>query len=502
MTSAHQENTWPDYATFVKELAKVDSNFKRLADFFSENLPREDLEGDLKILESHDDVIEDQTRSIDDLRIPPKAGTTRIVVLSYEMEWCLDRVMLDKVAFALNLPPFFLLQHLDESGLKDSQKSRPLVAASEVQSIELSWGFLTQLSTMIASPATPLTGPVLIVLVRGSFGLDLSCSTQILGPTNTLKYALPTLAGLNSYETFKRSLTCMSPDAIEAANSCSPCDFLCPFVAGVRRSNAKRAAVEMNRDQQLEVTTQKIEDWCSLAKENATNLSQYLRNHPTTSTPAMSTVLQDLESVRSTIEGYQGQAQILLNRSVSQLSLEESRKSIQQSSDTKRLTQLAYIFLPLSLSTSAFGMNTVELQNTRLWMFFVTSVVLVVLSLVLWPVFGWLSDTFSKNPIIILKIFGVLFKLFWLSPSHATTLLFFTLCHSMLESLQTLEYLNLWRRYYPDTDRPAIWEEFPSTVRYVKPGWQSYWAGKIVKVDSFLISTPIDRKYFWQKPAS
>ncbi|KAL8720338.1 MAG: hypothetical protein Q9181_007925 [Wetmoreana brouardii] len=153
MTSAPQENTWPDYKTFVQELAKVDSNFEWLAKFFSDT-PLEPA-GDLNILESHDDIVEDHTCSIDDLHIPPNAGTTRIVVLFYEQRWKLDRVMVGKVAFALNLPPYFLLQHLDYGNI-----TRPPVAASEVQSLELSWGKSGHLSAMIAPPATASTGSV------------------------------------------------------------------------------------------------------------------------------------------------------------------------------------------------------------------------------------------------------------------------------------------------------------------------------------------------------
>lgn len=96
----------------------------------------------------------------------------------------------------------------------------------------------------------------------------------------------------------------------------------------------------------------------------------------------MSTVLKDLELLQSTIEGHQGRVHELINRLVSTLALKESRKSIEQSTSVKRLSQLAYIFLPLSLSTSVFGMNIVELQNIQLWVFFATVSISVLVSLI------------------------------------------------------------------------------------------------------------------------
>ena len=61
---------------------------------------------------------------------------------------------------------------------------------------------------------------------------------------------------------------------------------------------------------------------------------------------------------------------------------------MQQSTSTKRLLQLAYIFLPLSLSTWIFGMNVVELQNIPLRVFFGTAGLALAMSLVLWLCIG------------------------------------------------------------------------------------------------------------------
>lgn len=65
----------------------------------------------------------------------------------------------------------------------------------------------------------------------------------------------------------------------------------------------------------------------------------------------------------------------------SRLSIEHAKRGIEQNSRLKKLTQLAFIFIPLSFSTSAFGMNLDVLGtgSADIWMVVVT-VLLVYLS--------------------------------------------------------------------------------------------------------------------------
>jgi hypothetical protein len=83
------------------------------------------------------------------------------------------------------------------------------------------------------------------------------------------------------------------------------------------------------------------------------------------------------------------------------MAIEESRKAIAQTEQVRRLTNLAFIFLPLTLTTSIFGMNVYELgPDSRLWIVLVTGVVVTMLSVttaihwdyVIWFLFaGWYS---------------------------------------------------------------------------------------------------------------
>jgi len=65
--------------------------------------------------------------------------------------------------------------------------------------------------------------------------------------------------------------------------------------------------------------------------------------------------------------------------------LKESQKAIERADDQRRLTVLAYFLLPLSIVTSAFGMNVKELGtgSQHIWLPFVVLVPVGVLSWIL-----------------------------------------------------------------------------------------------------------------------
>lgn len=63
--------------------------------------------------------------------------------------------------------------------------------------------------------------------------------------------------------------------------------------------------------------------------------------------------------------------------------LTESRKATEQACSVTRLTLLAFLFLPLSFTTSFFGINFRELdEGLNLWIWAATSIPLFVLVLV------------------------------------------------------------------------------------------------------------------------
>lgn len=74
-----------------------------------------------------------------------------------------------------------------------------------------------------------------------------------------------------------------------------------------------------------------------------------------------------------------------LNVEVAAQSLEASRQSIRESKKVNSLTLPAWVFIPVSLIASVFGMNVVELsgQGPRLWLFFAISAPVIIVAVVL-----------------------------------------------------------------------------------------------------------------------
>lgn len=74
---------------------------------------------------------------------------------------------------------------------------------------------------------------------------------------------------------------------------------------------------------------------------------------------------------------------------MSSISVRDSQLSIEQSQRASRLTQLAFIYAPLSFVAGIFGMNVKEINATGLsiWVFFVTLAIVVVLTVGIFGVF-------------------------------------------------------------------------------------------------------------------
>ncbi len=76
------------------------------------------------------------------------------------------------------------------------------------------------------------------------------------------------------------------------------------------------------------------------------------------------------------------------------MAIQESRKSIQEAISVKRLTQLAFVFIPLNYVSSLFGININEMTGNgpRLWKFVATSFALLISVLTTWS----LSEVMQK----------------------------------------------------------------------------------------------------------
>jgi CorA-like Mg2+ transporter protein len=79
------------------------------------------------------------------------------------------------------------------------------------------------------------------------------------------------------------------------------------------------------------------------------------------------------------------QREIMHNQiELSQVQIAESRKAIQQTETVRKLTILAFVFIPTSIICSFFGMNIKELDNhPRIWVFFTALILVITLVLII-----------------------------------------------------------------------------------------------------------------------
>ncbi|KAI1619337.1 hypothetical protein EDD37DRAFT_214927 [Exophiala viscosa] len=91
-------------------------------------------------------------------------------------------------------------------------------------------------------------------------------------------------------------------------------------------------------------------------------------------------------------ERYEQAVTIRLQTDAALLSLEESKKSIKEAESVGRLTQLAFVFVPLTFTTGVFGMNIVPFGGHAPIKFWITATLLSVGAMVLWSMFKRLEN--------------------------------------------------------------------------------------------------------------
>ena len=94
------------------------------------------------------------------------------------------------------------------------------------------------------------------------------------------------------------------------------------------------------------------------------------------SEPGLKELYQDFEHFAREVSTLKQQSNQFLEQQVTKLALQDTRIQMQEARDLKRITYLAFVFVPLSLISSFFGMNVKELDSgsTPVWVFAVTAI--------------------------------------------------------------------------------------------------------------------------------
>lgn len=92
---------------------------------------------------------------------------------------------------------------------------------------------------------------------------------------------------------------------------------------------------------------------------------------PTSSAPAAirakKTVEQDYEELYAHAKDLDTRCQEAITVLMSSVTIHDAKKAIAQAETVAKLTFLAFVFVPLSFTTSFFGMNFRELENLSIW---------------------------------------------------------------------------------------------------------------------------------------
>ncbi|MCJ1430220.1 hypothetical protein MMC29_008137 [Sticta canariensis] len=193
------------------------------------------------------------------------------------------------------------------------------------------------------------------------------------------------------YEAMLRNL---SPEAIEAANA-NPMEYIFAYARILTLKISSQMKYLGVRIEQEEGDTGTVEDMSAIweglkhLREGLTVSISSLRRH---SSPSLtySELLRDYEQLLNDVKQSEIDYKDVLNHKVSLLALKESKESIRQTEIVSRLSQLAFVFIPLTFVTSCFGMNLSALGsgNGEIWIFCVISVALTV-TILLISIYSW-----------------------------------------------------------------------------------------------------------------
>ncbi len=186
--------------------------------------------------------------------------------------------------------------------------------------------------------------------------------------------------------------------------------------------------------------------WLDMSISTAlVNTRNFAREHQVAGSKEMLNVVTELENSSLQSAKTKDLLEKHMQRQVASLSLVESRKSIQMTNSVTLLTRLAFVFIPLSFSTSLFGINVRELGTgtVSISAFVGTAIAVTGSTFLVWWFAGYLTDRMRT-------VWGFVMRLSLNSPWLALILAAFLLFgqhiqdHGTLVSLSAQDELLHW----------------------------------------------------------
>ena len=199
-----------------------------------------------------------------------------------------------------------------------------------------------------------------------------------------------------------------------ATANLNPREYLLPFfrdylddIAHMLIGNALRLG-----DCKQSMDAETIRDVVTQTSELTSDLESFrleLRCHLEASnssvSPAIERMFKDIDVLREHSARSSQSIRDLVSVQVGLASLEESKKSMEQAKSTKRISQLAYVYLPLAFGSSLFGMNIAQFENAKLSSYVSTTIVLLTVTLLFYFIISPVQRIFQwyymKDPSIL-----------------------------------------------------------------------------------------------------
>ena len=252
---------------------------------------------------------------------------------------------------------------------------------------------------------------------------------------------------------YTEQLSSLSAHACEAADE-NPFDYVVPYL---RLDLDRRASQYMGYLERLTLSSEigasdpnKLDQWSTDLSELVEHLEisklqieTFHQRKDLLYSCALHRLMRDFEGFTSSVKRTKANLRDRTARHVSLFALEESRKSIQQVESSKRLAQLAYVYLPLAFSSALFGMNIPTVENATLTTFILTTVVLLFGSLLLW----WSFIPYQKlhrclkGRKILLK---AVLRVWWRSPVCGFILALFAIRFGFERQREMMASLNVF----------------------------------------------------------
>ncbi|KAL5345536.1 hypothetical protein ACLOAV_009286 [Pseudogymnoascus australis] len=161
-----------------------------------------------------------------------------------------------------------------------------------------------------------------------------------------------------------------SPSELRMLNE-SPADFIFPYIRDSARAAASLCARHAHIRSRATSVIPSDWEWNQSNRRalitSKTNLTRVLENpkiDPILKSVNLRTLLLDYAALIDETEVISSDIQGLLQQKANEASIEEMKRGLAQTDSVRRLTLVAFVFIPLSFATSFFGMNIEQLGSS------------------------------------------------------------------------------------------------------------------------------------------